>query len=579
MSWMLVPKAQDGTHEAALAAAARSFHAAGHVRQHVLQTARHVVLAADAINGRWPAVLEQGADWIASIGLPVYRGQVGQAAHAALLADDTIEATQLAGHFAAVRCKAGKLEAFADPLGIFPLYEDEPLGRVGTSMAALLAARPSATLNVQSAYEYVFASVISGLATMVEEVRRFSPGETLALEPLRTHRGAPARLPLAWQTAPVDTHARHVIDALKATMEPLVQAFGDEIRAPLSGGYDSRLVLALLRHLGAKPQVYTYGAAGSSEAELARAIGRAEGFEVQLFDKLAYAPVDPQTFPAITAHNLAELDMLPPEGDLWDNGADSWTRHARHAGGWLGVSGGAGEVLRNFFHLPDGRFGTRDIVRSFFSSYDPATATKRFDRAAYEATLERKLAQALEVVPGPLVRADVERAYPLFRGHGFFGREIASVARFGAYAMPFLEPQVLRAALAVPLNYKGHGAFEARLIATLDPALARHRSAYGHDFLHAPSLGGRLREMADLVKPVWFRREAYRLKHLRGIPQDEIYTRYLKPELLKLCIDLNYPAMRTLFHVDKVKDVWLLQRIAALEFVARQLGSKLAIPA
>jgi hypothetical protein len=41
--------------------------------------------------------------------------------HEAVLAADTIEATQLAGPFAAVRCKAGKLEAFGDPLGLFPL--------------------------------------------------------------------------------------------------------------------------------------------------------------------------------------------------------------------------------------------------------------------------------------------------------------------------------------------------------------------------------------------------------------------------------------------------------------------------
>jgi hypothetical protein len=49
-------------------------------------------------------------------------------------------------------------------------------------------------------------------------------------------------------------------------------SFGDRVTCALSGGYDSRLILALLRRHGVSPRVYVYGPPGDKDVELARTI-------------------------------------------------------------------------------------------------------------------------------------------------------------------------------------------------------------------------------------------------------------------------------------------------------------------
>ena len=48
------------------------------------------------------------------------------------------------------------------------------------------------------------------------------------------------------------------------------------------------------------------------------------------------------------------------------------------------------------------------------------------------------------------------------------------------------------------------------------------------------------------------------------------------PDYMGRVVDLDYPAMRRFFRIERITDSGLMRRIANLEYLAARLGSKLA---
>jgi asparagine synthase (glutamine-hydrolysing) len=141
--------------------------------------------------------------------------------------------------------------------------------------------------------------------------------------------------------------------------------------------------------------------------------------------------------------------------------------------------------------------------------------------------------------------------------------------------MPFLDHQVVAAAMTLPLPLKNAGRFEARLLDAIDPGLAGQPSAYGHDFSGPPNLRHRFGEWSTRVRPAWVRQKSYKLRRRLGPVADE-HGGLLTPEYLGRVIDLDYPAMRRFFRTDRIGDSGMMRRIACLEYLAGYLGGRLA---
>ena len=77
---------------------------------------------------------------------------------------------------------------------------------------------------------------------------------------------------------------------------------------------------------------------------IARAIGKAEGFEVDCIDRRVLRNEDPDSFAGLVEDTFHRTEGLPNFGNLFDGGAAVAAQVARHAPGHLAVSGGAGEV-------------------------------------------------------------------------------------------------------------------------------------------------------------------------------------------------------------------------------------------
>lgn len=539
------------------------------------------LLHAPYVLGGPETLLVDGDDLVAVAGTLTCDGLMGRAALQALLGMADLpkpDWSRLGGQFAALVRRAGRTFLMTDYFAAFQLFHDPDLRFFSTSLLAAAQALPRLSFDAQGVYEFAFNVVPTGNDTVFAELKMLGPDviAELGSDGVTLH-AAPKPLPEASVAMPLAERLGAHRDRLLAVVGDHVAAFGDNVHCPLSGGLDSRLVLAALRASGCRPRVYVYGGPQSSDVRIAREIAAAEGFAIEWTDKEAWRTLAPDAFAAQVETNFQVYDALPNYGELFENGANAAAREARHRGGALAVSGGCGEIYRNFFFLPDRRFGAAAVARTFFARYARGDMTERFDARAFLRALERKILDTLGRGDdrAALPRAVVEQLYPRFRCRAVFGREISLEARYGAYLMPFLDHRAVAEAMTLPLVLKNAGRFEAQLLASIDPALARYPSAYGHDFAGPPGLGHRLAEWSTRIRPIALRQRSYALRRRLGPVADE-HGGLLTPDYMGRVIDLDYPVMRAWFHTDRIADSSMMRRIANLEYLAARLGSRLA---
>lgn len=524
--------------------------------------------------------LTEGDDLIAYAGTLTYDGLIGERALAALLAavePPAVDWSRIGGHFVAVVRKRGRTFVFGDRFAAFQLFYDTERRIFSTSLLAAARALPRVRFDPQGVYEFAFNVMPIGDDTIFADVKTLGPGAVVELTAAgSTIYRNPTPLPERVVKQPIADRIAEHRERLAATVGSYTAHFGDRIHCPLSGGLDSRLVLGALRSLGSAPQVYVYGGPADPDVMIAEAIGRAEGFPVECVDKLGFRHLDPDAFPELVERNFQEFDALPTYGNIFDDGINARARDARHANGDLAVSGGCGEIFRNFFYLTDRPISAAAVARTFFARYDQRDVTEMFEPIEFLRALEDKILAALER-PGdraPLPRPVVEQIYPRVRCRALFGREISLEARYSPYFMPFLEHQVVAKAVTLPMSLKHVGRFEAMLLNEVDPTLAAHQSAYGHTFAGPPSVSHRFGEWSSRIRPVWFRQRSYAIQR-RLRPMNDEHGGLLAPEYMDRVIDPEFPAMRRFFKMENVGDAGMWRRLACLEYLAARLGGQL----
>ncbi|MBV9883408.1 MAG: hypothetical protein JO276_10410 [Sphingomonadaceae bacterium] len=566
--------------EGALAAAKAQYASHGFGKGVALQAPGWRLLHFPYIAGGPETLLVDGEDFVAIAGTFTCDGLMGRPALQALLAMEALETpdwSRLGGQFVALVHRAGRSFVFADYFAAFQLFHDAGMRIFSTSLLAATHALPRLSFDTQGVYEFAFNVVPIGNDTIFAELKTLGPDRVLVLDEdgiratiVPRPLPEPEKLPLA---ARIAAHR----ERLMAIVSDHVRQFGDNIRCPLSGGLDSRLALAALRAAGSRPHLFVYGGAGSIDVRIARRIAEAEGFGIEWVDKEAWREVSPDEFPDLVERNFQLYDGLPNYGELFENGANAAARAARHADGALSASGGCGEIFRNFFFLPDRPLSAAAVARTFFARYAKEDVTAAFDERAFLRGLEDKILLALgrRSDRGRLPRGLIEQIYPRIRCRALFGREISLEAWYGAYLMPFLDHRLVAEAMKLPLGLKNAGRFEAKLLAAIDPVLARHRSAYGHHFARRPSIRHRFDEWSTRIRPVALRQRSYALRRRLGPVADE-HGGLLTPEYMSRVIDLDFPIMRRFFRPEAIAgDSGLMRRVANLEYFAAKLGSRL----
>jgi asparagine synthase (glutamine-hydrolysing) len=517
---------------------------------------------------------DAGGGFCASTGTILYRETIGAGAVEHLFRDlttDNVQWDRLYGHFCVFFGHNENLYCFNDRLAVYPIWHSRTGDIYSSSFLAIARATDRLTPNQQGIYEYIFQGSSYGTETVFNEIYRIPDCMVVALA------GDAAAAPEIPPPRHVDTptNFNQSVDAniarLRTYFSAITSAFGTNINTSLSGGYDSRLTLALLLDQGVTPDMHVYGHDTDADVVVAKRIADAEGMALRHTDKSARAIPGPEEFRDIIDRNLTLLDGTPVDGII-DNGTDMPTREALCSTGNLMLNGGGGEIFRNFFYLPDRSYTVQEILWSFYSQFDPGTCTEQFDEAAYHARLGDKIKKAAGIDGDRLTRRDVEMLYVNFRCRFWMGRNNGVDNSIGYALTPFIDANIVPDANAAPIAYKNYGLMEAAMIKALNPEIAAYVSAYGHGFDRPPPLKRKMLDFATYSVPPLLRKYRHRIKQRILGPDGGNASDLTGSDQLRTVLDIEFPYMRKYFRVERVKAPDRRNRLATLEILFENLG-------
>lgn len=507
-------------------------------------------------------------------GTLIYKRKYGAAALAEIFAEfdgSEFDPRDLHGAFALGVCKSGKFTLSTDLLGVYHVYRDQAWSVISSSFLAVLATVDRPKLSKQGVYEYVFQAATYGPKTLVDQILSFDCHNYVELGEMIRFRLMPEIHHPDRESGTFEEHLERSLTVLRNWFCDVVACFGHNIDTALSAGYDSRLILALLREQGILPRVHVYGAAGDSDVEIAKRIAAGERIPILHVDKRVKGPPDPDDFADIVARNCLAFDGLPADGIL-DNGTDLATRTERAAGGALALNGGGGEIFRNFFYLPDRPYSIKHFIWTFYSQYDPDACTEEFSERKYRKGLAGAICHALGRNVEILDRRDIEFLYAGFRCAYWMGSNNSTNNRFGYFLTPFVEHHVVAAALKIPIQFKNHGRFEAELIRAAGPLLAQYPSAYGHDFVGPIPFSHQLKDWLTILRPPWMRRYSFRIKtRLSPTPRPPL----LRNGYISRVIDPAFPLLSKYLKPDRLRDNAQFARACTLEYLLARYNVRL----
>ena len=506
------------------------------------------------------------------VGTVLFNGTAGPGALAQLFAafDGPADLAHLplSGSFVAFLCKDGKAWLFGDPVGLVKAYRTADSTLFSTSWLACAENGGEAVLDRVGALDYILAGANHGERTPLSGVRIVDPAAAIDLQ---TGQLVAAYRAADWQPAAPFLRQDEALDECQDILESTARAIGsvfpDSVHAALSGGFDSRLILASLLATGNRPALHVYGRPSDDDVTIAQSIARALALDLTTIDKSVMNAAQPTLDAAQIQRNLAFFDGIPTDG-IFDRGADRQTRIAQSAGGAIALNGGGGEVLRNFFYLNDRPFTAHDIARVFYSNYPPAAVRRPQDRLAYRDYLAHAMEHQVGQ-QGLLPRPLVELLYPLFRCRFWTSRNNTLAARCGDFLTPLLDPRLVRAAARIPLAWKNYGRFEAALITRIHPALGQFPLAYGFTPAAGPDRRSRANLWLQHRRPPWLRASTARLKALRAQRTQPLSLMF--PDLVP-----DSPWLDELLDTTRLIDQDQVLRAATLAVVGRHLGIRRA---
>jgi len=521
-------------------------------------------------DGQPDALVEDERGMAYCVGTLWYRQCFGRAALDRLMEEVRIhgrfDERSLRGSFVVLLVlQGGPAWLLNDPMGFVRIYETEDKLCYSTSWLAARAWNGSTEIDEDAAVEYVLIEAPHSSKTVAKGIAKLPIGRLVDLEENRVVRRFGHEL---WSGGPLFESMNDAVECLASHLmvvfEEAAGAFPDRINAALSGGFDSRLIVAGLRSQGQLPRLFVYGHPDSEDVVVARAVAEAEGLAIRVVDKR-------NVIRGLPSPNLDELvasalffDGLPNDG-IDDAGVDRETRVAQTANGRLALNGGGGEIFRNFFHLPDRSMTAGDLVRVFYRGFDAAAFRSRRGLADYTERLADSIAETLGGRER-LERAQVELAYPLFRCHFWMSTNNSVEVRHGYFSTPLIDAETVSASWRIPLAWKNAGLIESRLIDALHHGVAGYRSMYGFRFSEGPDFRARLSEWVTCQRPVrarpWINAARRRLQRIQ--PSPELLARYrgLLPGEWHL---------DSILDLERLPDDAALSRAMSVELVTREL--------
>ena len=392
-------------------------------------------------------------------------------AWAARLAHEQPDLSEIEGHFVAVRRQAGRVRCFTDPLGVRALYLTKlDQGVVfSTRLDWLVRLRGGGQLDLDAFGSHWRCFHQLATRSLVRDVYRLGPGGTAVC----SEQGFEVSERL-WQPEidAADADGSEFADALAAFTNPALPA-ERTLSLSLSGGFDSRLLLARLLHDG-RARAHTFGPAAHPDVRVARAL--AAGEHVPLRHLNPSVP-DADRCRTLLAEVVAQNHAIAPASAAV--GLDAFAALAAHR--HVVVDGAMGELGRRKFLnrllLQNRRAARTDDAAAIRPFFDFPRADVFSPEAS--AAMERGILRDIEALWASLPadasaenKLDVARVRAVLPN--FYGYEQARLDGVVPAYMPFAQPSVVQAVFHVPLRLRRDSRLYRQLVQAWHPALRRY---------------------------------------------------------------------------------------------------------
>lgn len=391
----------------------------------------------------------------------------------------------LLGHYFIMLFLPSGIKILNDGTGLVKAYHDKTGSYLSSSF--LLAARlhERLTLNRDAAAENLFTGGITGQETLVNEISTFSRDSARLFSGIEfllpeLNRG---EMGYATYSDALNGQAQLLRDYFRSCSLLGVDTGAD---IGLTGGYDSRLVLACAREHFKGLQVHShFRPSGSEEWRIARMIAVGEGISFVSPEVMPPGKMDDEKMSAVLESSFRFNDGKISLHCNWMEEYNTLEYRLSVLGEKrLGLSGIGGEQYRN----QDRLYGKPWIFDQWLKySWVRKVSGAAFTGSRYEKEmLDRikvKIYAALGFRPGNgfIDLADLKRIQNEIFIPAYRGARIDAENRHSWHLGPLADAHVARAAGGIVRFLKDSKRFEAELIRLISPALASYPTDYGYD--------------------------------------------------------------------------------------------------
>lgn len=452
------------------------------------------------------------------------------------------------------------LYIYNDNLSCNKTYKSEDSKIISNSFLAVChQLKGSLSVHSDSIYEYLINGSLFGTDTFFNEVNSIPHDTYLSLsEDGATIENRPNSINNLDHSKSLSETAQNQNKKLEKAIS--MMGIDQDTKVSFSGGYDSRLLLSLLKSRKLEPDLFVYGNQESDDVKVAKNIAYLEKLSLTIIDKSA---IKPNYSLKESLKDFYAFDGWKVEHGIFDGGIDRLDRLERNKNGKVSINGSLGEIYRNFYYMPKYKHSLISLVHTFYSQYDPSFFTDAFDENRYEASMVMKMSKSISKNESENIsRSDIEKLYPYFRGRFWAGRDVRLNNNFGAAYFPFMHESIIKDTDKIPLKMKDKGTLQAEMIKNLDRDLASYQSDYGFNFVEEKPLSYKISYLISIYKPSLIRKYSLRIKNMLKKPVDT--NSYL---ITHNSIIRDFKYLKKYIVVNNIKDEGVLGLVITLEFL------------
>jgi asparagine synthase (glutamine-hydrolysing) len=506
--------------------------------------------------------------FIISTGCCIYNQKIGHNALIELYEDFSEEGrffSNISGNYCVIISKNDKLYLFNDYTGIYHVYTNESKNVISNSFLTILKTLNQRTISSQELYEFVINEVFYGDKTLIKEINLIDSKNIHQLYPKLSVIAKAIKPEILSKNFSFDEMKQRVTNNLIDYFTILQKNFGNSISTALSGGFDSRLTLGLMRKVRIEPNLYVYGKEDSTDVKIAKLITKEENLELEVKDKDKFPKFKEEEF---LQHLEKQYYLFDGFGSgIFDNGSDLSTRLERSKESNLQINGGGGEIFRNFWELPDKTYSIKSFLKSKYDCVNYRICTHHFNKKTYFLTLSDKIKTILNTHNNQINRQQIEMLYPFLRLKYWMGPNDSINNQFAYSLTPYTDIRFIFDSFDIPIKFKNIGIFEAAMIRSIDPVLAKYPSQYGFNFFDPIKSSTKIKYFFEINLPIFLR--PFIRKHVlsRATRDKNKFPFYFEKNYLNKIFLSNHLTISKYFNIDKIDDPKILSRVLTAELL------------